>query len=82
MVAVTPVRSDRLGLAIVRRGRELARRAVKMTSLPVLHGTRFEITFPGASTTADATLPPTAELGVVQTSTTTGRTIGRRRSRS
>jgi hypothetical protein len=56
---------------------------VTMTSLPELQGTRFEIRFPpAADDTADLDLPPTAELSLAQTSTTTGRTIGRRRSRS
>ena len=76
-------RGTGLGLAIVEAVATSHAATVRMTSLPELQGTRFEITFPeNARDEADAALPPTAELGLVQTSTTTGRTIGRRRSRS
>lgn len=73
-----------LGLAIVDAVATSHAATVQLTSLPELHGTRFEIRFPPTvSHEADAGLPATVELGLVgQTSTTTGRTIGRRRSRS
>ncbi len=73
-----------LGLAIVDAVASSHGATVRMTSLPELRGTRFEIRFPAIPHhEADAALPSRpAELGVVQTSTTTGRTIGRRRSRS
>jgi signal transduction histidine kinase len=76
-------RGTGLGLAIVDAVATSHGASVTMTSLPEVKGTRFEIRFPPpAHDAADASLPATAELGVVQTSTTTGRTIGRRRSRS
>jgi signal transduction histidine kinase len=80
----TGSRGTGLGLAIVDAVATSHAATVTMTSLPELRGTRFEIRFPPAvNDEADAALPPTAELGLVgQTSTTTGRTIGRRRSRS
>jgi two-component system OmpR family sensor kinase len=72
-----------LGLAIVDAVATAHGATVRLVSLPELQGTRFEIRFPQLTDdAADAALPPTAELGVIQTSTTTGRTIGRRRSRS
>jgi two-component system, OmpR family, sensor kinase len=79
----TASRGTGLGLAIVDAVATSHGATVRMTSLPELQGTRFEITFPEPDQNdEDASLPPTAEMGVVQTSTTTGRTIGRRRSRS
>jgi two-component system, OmpR family, sensor kinase len=79
----TGARGTGLGLAIVDAVASTHGATVKMTSLPALDGTRFEITFPERQyDAADEVLPATAELGVAQTSTTTGRTIGRRRSRS
>lgn len=79
----TGARGTGLGLAIVDAVASSHGATVKLTSLPELQGTRFEITFPERRHhEADAALPPTAELGLAQTSTTTGRTIGRRRSRS
>jgi two-component system, OmpR family, sensor kinase len=79
----TASRGTGLGLAIVDAVATSHGATVRMTSLPEIQGTRFEIRFPEpAADEADAALPATAELGVVQTSTTTGRTIGRRRSRS
>ncbi|MGH2836072.1 MAG: sensor histidine kinase [Solirubrobacteraceae bacterium] len=72
-----------LGLAIVDAVASSHGATVRMKSLPEVQGTRFEIRFPPpAHGDADAELPATDELRVVQTSTTTGRTIGRRRSRS
>ncbi len=79
----TASRGTGLGLAIVDAVATSHGATVRMKSLPELRGTRFEIRFPAIPHhEADAALPETAELGVVQTSTTTGRTIGRRRSRS
>ncbi len=79
----TGSRGTGLGLAIVDAVASLHGAAVKMTSLPELRGTRFEITFPERELDeADALLPATAQLDLAQTSTTTGRTMGRRRSRS
>jgi signal transduction histidine kinase len=80
----TGSRGTGLGLAIVDAVATSHGATVRLTSLPELHGTRFEIRFPlVVGDEADAALPATAELGLVaQTSTTTGRTIGRRRSRS
>ena len=80
----TGSRGTGLGLAIVDAVATSHGATVRMTSLPEISGTRFEIRFPeSADDAADAALPATAELGLVgQTSTTTGRTIGRRRSRS
>ncbi len=79
----TGARGTGLGLAIVDAVAGTHGATVHMTSLPTLHGTRFEITFPEREyDAADDALPATVELGVAQTSTTTGRTIGRRRSRS
>jgi signal transduction histidine kinase len=79
----TGSRGTGLGLAIVDAVATSHGASVRMTSLPEIEGTRFEIRFPQVAGHAeDAALPATAELGPVQTSTTTGRTIGRRRSRS
>jgi signal transduction histidine kinase len=76
-------RGTGLGLAIVDAVATSHGATVRMTSLPELQGTRFEVTFPERQLDdADALLPATAELELAQTSTTTGRTIGRRRSRS
>jgi signal transduction histidine kinase len=81
----TASRGTGLGLAIVDAVASSHAATVEMTSLPELQGTRFEIRFPPpVDDEADASLPATAELRLaqVQTSTTTGRTIGRRRNRS
>jgi signal transduction histidine kinase len=80
----TGSRGTGLGLAIVEAVATQHGASVRMISRPEIGGTRFEIRFPApVDDEADAALPPTAELGLVaQTSTTTGRTIGRRRSRS
>ncbi len=79
----TGSRGTGLGLAIVDAVAGSHAASVRMTSLPQLQGTRFEVHFPpAAADEADAALPATAELSLSQTSTTTGRTIGRRRSRS
>lgn len=75
-------RGTGLGLAIVAAVAAAHGASVQLTSLPTLRGTRFEVTFPPPLDADDAALPATAELDLVQTSTTTGRTIGRRRSRS
>ena len=85
MAAVTPVRAaPAWAWRSSTRSQAPHGATVNMTSLPTLDGTRFEITFPEREYDAadDAALPATVELGVAQTSTTTGRTIGRRRSRS
>ena len=83
----TGSRGTGLGLAIVDAVASSHGATVDLTSLPELRGTRFEIIFPELEYDAgDESLPATAELGLAprgsQTSTTTGRTIGRRRSRS
>ncbi|MDE3131423.1 MAG: HAMP domain-containing histidine kinase, partial [Acidobacteriota bacterium] len=81
----TGSRGTGLGLAIVDAVASAHGASVRMTSLPELHGTRFEVTFPESHLhEGDDALPATAEfdLAQAQTSTTTGRTIGRRRSRS
>jgi two-component system OmpR family sensor kinase len=80
----TGSRGTGLGLAIVDAVASSHAATVRMTSLPEVQGTRFEIRFPEvAGDEGDAALPATAELRLVdQTSTTTGRTMGRRRSRS
>ncbi len=79
----TGSRGTGLGLAIVDAVASAHGASVRMTSLPELHGTRFEVIFPVSATgEVDAALPATAEFEVAQTSTTTGRTIGRRRNRS
>jgi two-component system OmpR family sensor kinase len=79
----TGSRGTGLGLAIVDAVATAHGASVRMTSLPEVQGTRFEIRFPPpADDAADASLPATAEFQLAQTSTTTGRTIGRRRSRS
>ena len=87
----TGARGTGLGLAIVDAVAGAHGASVRMTSLPEFQGTRFEVRFPAVvGDEADDALPPTVELKVAQahaprgaqTSTTTGRTIGRRRSRS
>jgi signal transduction histidine kinase len=87
----TGARGTGLGLAIVDAVATSHGASVRMTSLPEFQGTRFEVRFPEvAGDEADDALPATAELQVAQadsargyqTSTTTGSTIGRRRSRS
>ncbi|MCL2417866.1 MAG: HAMP domain-containing histidine kinase [Conexibacteraceae bacterium] len=84
-------RGTGLGLAIVEAVASSHRAEVKLTSLPQMQGTRFEVVFPQARTgaprpegtgvRANPPAPVSAEAAS-QTSTTTGRTIGRRRSRS
>ncbi len=78
-------RGTGLGLAIVQAVADAHGATVKLTSTPRIHGTRFEIRFPARDTThthaADTQVPPPL-FGEPQTSTTTGSTIGRRRSRS
>jgi signal transduction histidine kinase len=81
-------RGTGLGLAIVDAVSSSHRATVKLESLPSLAGTQFTITFPPAGSELpeavdqnDPGLPATG-ASLVQTSTTTGRTIGRRRSRS
>ena len=70
-------RGTGLGLAIVRAVADAHEATVALTSPDGGTGTRFEIAFPQ---------PPSLKAGGVeprdQTSTTTGSTIGRRRSRS
>jgi two-component system, OmpR family, sensor kinase len=77
-------RGTGLGLAIVEAVAESHGATVTLTSLPELSGTRFEVVFPPAPIRLEADEPdaPGADESLAQTSTTTGRTIGRRRSRS
>jgi signal transduction histidine kinase len=81
-------RGTGLGLAIVQAVSASHGATVKLESLPSIRGTKFTITFPPAAVRAvDADEHPVSEAGLddqplAQTSTTTGRTIGRRRSRS
>jgi two-component system OmpR family sensor kinase len=79
----TGARGTGLGLAIVDAVASAHGASVRMVSLPDIRGTRFEVVFPASTASdSDAALPPTAEFELAQTSTTTGRTIGRRRNRS
>jgi two-component system, OmpR family, sensor kinase len=77
-------RGTGLGLAIVDAVANAHGATVTMTSLPELAGTRFEVAFPPApsSGTGAAAEEAQQDESPAQTSTTTGRTIGRRRSRS
>jgi signal transduction histidine kinase len=82
-------RGTGLGLAIVDAVATSHGGTVTLTSLPDYHGARFEVVFPPAPAAArtesvsdDGTPAEPAGEPVAQTSTTTGRTIGRRRSRS
>ena len=81
-------RGTGLGLAIVDAVAKAHGATVTMTSLPELNGTRFEVAFPAApdsvppSPTGAAAEAAQQDESLAQTSTTTGRTIGRRRSRS
>jgi signal transduction histidine kinase len=80
-------RGTGLGLAIVAAVADAHGATVEMVSLPKLHGTRFKITFPAPLIQARSGSGPAAEADpgtqeAPQTSTTTGSTIGRRRSLS
>jgi signal transduction histidine kinase len=81
-------RGTGLGLAIVNAVSSSHRATVNLESLPSFHGTQFTITFPPVDSelqeAADQNEPglPATGAPLVQTSTTTGRTMGRRRSRS
>ena len=77
-------RGTGLGLAIVAAVAEAHGAEVQMVSLPELRGTRFRITFPADRRNGHRTAPVdgAAAAGGAQTSTTTGSTIGRRRSLS
>jgi signal transduction histidine kinase len=79
-------RGTGLGLAIVDAVANAHGATVTMTSLPELYGTRFEVTFPAVPVEEPASRDGDVALAgddpQAQTSTTTGRTIGRRRSRS
>jgi two-component system OmpR family sensor kinase len=81
-------RGTGLGLAIVDAVAKAHGATVTMTSLPQISGTRFEVAFPPApdsvppSPTGAAAEAAQQDESPAQTSTTTGRTIGRRRSRS
>ncbi len=77
-------RGTGLGLAIVEAVAASHGAVVTLTSLPELHGTRFEVVFPSPATPPDEDEPGVTEPDepLAQTSTTTGRTIGRRRNRS
>ena len=74
-------RGTGLGLAIVSAVAEEHAARVTLTSVPALHGTRFEIVFPPLRAGDDAG-PGPAAADDAQISTTTGSTIGRRRSLS
>jgi signal transduction histidine kinase len=75
-------RGTGLGLAIVRAVADSHGAQVELGSRPSGTGTRFTIAFP-PGTLAPAELPiESAAADPIQTSTTTGSTIGRRRSRS
>jgi two-component system OmpR family sensor kinase len=73
-------RGSGLGLAIVRAVAESHHGSVVLERTdpddPLRPGTRFVVTIPASGTATEPELPP------VQTSTTTGSTIGRRRNRS
>jgi two-component system, OmpR family, sensor kinase len=71
-------RGSGLGLAIVRAVAQFHGGTVALERPEIGTGTRFVIRIP----VAGAQAPPPAEPAVDQTSTTTGRTIGRRRNRS
>jgi two-component system, OmpR family, sensor kinase len=78
-------RGTGLGLSIVSAVAGAHGASVTLKSLPELHGTRFEIRFPpqdGTEAGDSAPGRPEPAASAVQTSTTTGRTIGRRRNRS
>jgi signal transduction histidine kinase len=81
-------RGTGLGLAIVDAVAKAHGATVTMTSLPQLNGTRFEVAFPPApdsvppSPAGAAAEAAQQDESLAQTSTTTGRTMGRRRSRS
>jgi len=81
-------RGTGLGLAIVDAVATSHGGAVTLTSLPELQGARFEVVFPAPEVdrpeSPDNSGPGSEAQAepVAQTSTTTGRTIGRRRSRS
>ncbi len=76
-------RGTGLGLAIVSAVAAAHHATVRLTSLPEFSGTRFEITFPATVELAPEAESPAGEAAALSyTSTTTGRTIGRRRSRS
>ena len=80
-------RGTGLGLAIVDAVANAHGATVRMTSLPELDGTRFEVTFPAPPVvdrpaSGDGAAALAGDQPQPQTSTTTGRTIGRRRSRS
>jgi two-component system OmpR family sensor kinase len=71
-----------LGLAIVAAVADAHGATVEMLSLPELQGTRFKITFPAGERHGRNAIDPDAAAQTPQTSTTTGSTIGRRRSLS
>ena len=71
-------RGSGLGLAIVRAVAQFHGGSVSLERPELGTGTRFVIRIP----VAGIDTPPPAQPAVDQTSTTTGRTIGRRRNRS
>jgi signal transduction histidine kinase len=78
-------RGTGLGLAIVAAVADAHGATVELLTLPELHGTRFKITFPvpGGQARNGGPVGSDSETGdEAQTSTTTGSTIGRRRSLS
>lgn len=74
-------RGSGLGLSIVRAVAELHGGAVSVERASPERGTRFTIRIP-VSPTAGGRTPAPVDERLAQTSTTTGSTIGRRRSRS
>jgi two-component system OmpR family sensor kinase len=75
-------RGTGLGLAIVRAVADSHAATITLDTPPGGHGTRFTIAFPTGSPEPAELRAESAQADSTQTSTTTGSTIGRRRSRS
>ncbi len=75
-------RGTGLGLAIVHAVADAHEAELQLVSLPVIQGTRFEIRFPMKSDLDAGAVLADGAQSAGQTSTTTGNTIGRRRSLS
>ncbi|MGC9221201.1 MAG: sensor histidine kinase [Solirubrobacteraceae bacterium] len=80
--AGTGARGTGLGLSIVRAVADVHNATILLESLPEIQGTRFTISFPALAGEASEEELTNTVGGQTQTSTTTGRTIGRRRNRS